>query len=89
MKTDQLTAAEIARLPGVPRITPLQIATLDAKARTGRRYGVSVSKGRYVVSLVSFALNAKGETTGGASEQNLASFPVADVADVIAYLQTV
>jgi hypothetical protein len=88
MKTDKLTAKEIARLPSVPRITPLQAATLAAKARTGRRYMVSVSKGRHLVSLASYALNAKGDTTGGADVQELASFPTSDVPAVVAYLDT-
>lgn len=89
MKTAQLTASELTRLPTVPRINPLQVATLNAKARTGRRYMVSTARGEYVVGLVKYALNARGEVTGGGDMQELARFPTANVADVIAYLDAV
>ncbi len=86
LKTDKLTAAEMARIPTVPRVTPLQIATLNAKARTGRRYGVSVAKGRYYVGVLSYALNANGETSGAADVEELADFATSDVDHLIAYL---
>lgn len=86
LKTDKLTAAEMARLPTVPRITPLQIATLNAKARTGRRFTVSVAKGRYMVNVASYALNAAGDITGGADVAGLADFATSDFDRVIAYL---
>jgi len=86
MKTDRLTAAELATAATARRFNDLQSATLDARIRTGRRYGVSVAKGKYHVDVVSFALNAKGNTTGAADVEILAVFPTVDVDHVVAYL---
>ena len=86
MKTDRLTASEVSTAANARRFTPLQSATLDAMLRTGRRYGVSVAKGRYIVSVGSYALNAKGETTGACDIENLTDFATSDVDHVIAYL---
>jgi hypothetical protein len=86
LKTDKLTASELATAANARRFTPLQSATLDAMLRTGRRYGVSVTKGRYIVSIGSYALNAKGETSGACDIEKLADFATADVDHVIAYL---
>jgi hypothetical protein len=89
MKTDRLTASELATATTAHRYNPLQAATLDARIRTGRRYGVSVAKGRYIIDAVSYALNAKGNTTGAADVETLASFLVSDVDHVIAYLDAI
>jgi hypothetical protein len=89
LKTDKLTASELARLPNVPIFNELQGATLAAKARTGRRYSVSAAKRRYHVQILSFALNGKGDTTGGADIEKLADFAISDIDHVIAYLDRV
>lgn len=89
MKTDRLTASELATATTAHRYNPLQAATLEARLRSGRRYGVSVSKGRYIVDVVSYAVTAGGKTTGAADVEKLVSFPVSDVDRVIAYLDAI
>ena len=71
MKTDRLTAHEIAFKQGVSIISALQRATIEASLRTGRRYGVQVGAGKYDVVVTKFALNVKGDTRGTADVEIL------------------
>jgi hypothetical protein len=80
VKTERLTAREIAKIDGAPRISALQVATLDAAKRTGLRLGVAVEKGAYHVNAMAFATNSAGRTVGGADVRRIGTFWTADAA---------
>jgi hypothetical protein len=84
MKTERLTAREIAKIDGAPRINALQVATLAAAKRTGLRLGISVEQGIFHVNALAFAINSAGKATGAADVRPLASFRAAD--EAAAYL---
>lgn len=65
MKTEHLTAKEVAALDTTPRFgSAIQEETLALRKRSGLRYGTSVGKGDFSIYVCAYALNKKGEPTG-------------------------
>lgn len=67
LKTESLTAAELAEIPSIKIRCDLQRATLAARRATGIRYGTAVAAGVFQVGVIAYAINRKGEPTGRGS----------------------
>jgi len=88
-KTEQLTAAEIAKLDSIPNFNALQQSVIAARKRTGLRVSTSVGTGRYFVQVLAFRVGSNGKITGGASSRELASFAVSDVQSAIRFIEAI